>query len=162
MNQYFFKLTQEERNNILDKHKHQYDGYATKNLSSNEQPIFVQDFANDKNGLTVNNVGNVSEYKNVGINEDFYSVAKNEKEKKSNDDELQEDMENEEFYEDSSNEEEEENFEQYEKVHYVNENKVVEIFSNIENESKFSEDHNDIKDSILESLSWFDRLNKKI
>jgi len=29
MNAYFFNITNEERNNILDKHKEIYDGYVT-------------------------------------------------------------------------------------------------------------------------------------
>jgi hypothetical protein len=69
MNQYFFKMTNEERNNILDQHKHVYDGYVTNYASNNEQPLYVQDFANDKGGVTINNKGEVSTYKNMGINE---------------------------------------------------------------------------------------------
>jgi hypothetical protein len=34
-----------------------------------EQPLFVQDFANDKNGVTVSNKFDVKHYTNVGINE---------------------------------------------------------------------------------------------
>jgi len=70
MNQYFFKMNPEERANILDQHKHLYDGYVTKyNQESNMTPLWVQDLANDKNGITINNKGVVSHYKNVGINE---------------------------------------------------------------------------------------------
>ncbi len=69
MNQYFFKMTREEKESILDKHKSVYDGYVTNYSQSNTQPLYVQDFANDKAGLTVNNKGDVTEYKNVGINE---------------------------------------------------------------------------------------------
>lgn len=69
MNAYFFKMTNEERNNILDQHKEVYDGYVTQYAQSNEQPLYVQDFANDKEGLTVNNKGNVSSYKHMNINE---------------------------------------------------------------------------------------------
>lgn len=64
MNSYFFKITKEERENILDKHKTLYDGYAVKNERSNEQPLYTQDFANDKDGLTVNSKGEVSKYNN--------------------------------------------------------------------------------------------------
>jgi hypothetical protein len=35
----------------------------------NTQPLNVQDYANDKNGITVNNKGEVKYYTNVGINE---------------------------------------------------------------------------------------------
>lgn len=69
MNAYFFKMTNEERSNILDQHKEVYDGYVTQYAQSNEQPLYTQDFANDKEGLTVNNKGNVSSYKHMNINE---------------------------------------------------------------------------------------------
>jgi hypothetical protein len=69
MNAYFFKMTNEERNNILDQHKEVYDGYVTQYSQSNEQPLYTQDFANDKEGLTVNNKGVVTPYKNMNINE---------------------------------------------------------------------------------------------
>ena len=70
MNSYFFKMTNEEKNNILDQHKEVYDGYLTSYVKpSNEQPLYTQDFANDKQGLTVNNKGVVTAYKNMHINE---------------------------------------------------------------------------------------------
>jgi len=69
MNAYFFNVTKEERENILDKHKEIYDGYVTQYAKPEEQPLYVQDFANDKKGITVNANGDVTEYKNVGINE---------------------------------------------------------------------------------------------
>lgn len=70
MNAYFFNTTREERENILDQHKKLYDGYVTRyNQESNQTPIYVQDLANDKGGITVSNKGNVTSYKNVGINE---------------------------------------------------------------------------------------------
>ena len=70
MAQYFFKMTNEERNNILDQHKTIYDGYVTEYAQGeNKQPLYVQDFANDKGGITVNNKGEVKPYGNVGINE---------------------------------------------------------------------------------------------
>jgi hypothetical protein len=62
-------MTNEERNNILDQHKEVYDGYVTQYAQSNEQPLYTQDFANDKEGLTVNNKGVVTTYKNMNINE---------------------------------------------------------------------------------------------
>jgi hypothetical protein len=69
MKSYFLNIPNEERQNILDQHKNVYDGYVTNYAKQNEQPLFVQDFANDKNGITVNNKGEVSVYKNMGINE---------------------------------------------------------------------------------------------
>ena len=78
MNQYFFKMTNEERTNILDQHKHVYDGYVTNYSNSNEQPLYVQDFANDKGGVTINNRGEVSSYKNMGINESVLESEEDE------------------------------------------------------------------------------------
>jgi hypothetical protein len=69
MNSYFININNEERSNILDQHKKLYDGYVTEYGNNNQQPLYVQDYANDKGGLTVNNQGNVTEYKNVAINE---------------------------------------------------------------------------------------------
>jgi hypothetical protein len=74
MAQYFFKMTNEERSNILDQHKTIYDGYVTEYAQGeNKQPLYVQDFANDKGGITVDNKGNVKPYTNVGINESIDS-----------------------------------------------------------------------------------------
>lgn len=72
MNAYFFKMTNQERNNILDQHKGVYDGYVTLYGQNNQQPLYVQDYANDKNGITVNNRGDVGEYRNMNINEMRY------------------------------------------------------------------------------------------
>jgi len=70
MNAYFFKMDKQEKENILDQHKHIYDGYVTKyNQQSNQTPLYVQDLANDKMGLTVNNKGVVKTYSNMNINE---------------------------------------------------------------------------------------------
>ena len=70
MNAYFFRMSKDEKNNILDQHKKLYDGYVTKyNQESNEYPLYIQDLANDKQGITLNNKGVVKGYTNVGINE---------------------------------------------------------------------------------------------
>lgn len=72
MNQYFFKMSQAEKNNILDQHKSIYDGFVTQyGQNSNEQPLYVQSYANDKGGLVVSNKGDVKSYTNMGINESF-------------------------------------------------------------------------------------------
>lgn len=72
MAQYFFKMSQAEKNDILDKHKTIYDGYVTQyGQQQNTQPLYVQDFANDKGGITVNNKGEVMSYTNMNINEDI-------------------------------------------------------------------------------------------
>jgi len=70
MSQYFFKMSQAEKNNILDQHKTIYDGFVTQfGQTSNTQPLYVQDYANDKGGFVVSNKGNVKPYTNMGINE---------------------------------------------------------------------------------------------
>ena len=62
-------MSNEEKQNILDQHKHIYDGWRTMQPKvSNEQPLYVQDFANDKNGITVNSRGEVMDYRNKDIN----------------------------------------------------------------------------------------------
>jgi hypothetical protein len=63
-------MSKDEKNNILNQHKYLYDGYVTiYNQENNKTPIYVQDLANDKMGLTVNNKGVVKPYGNMGINE---------------------------------------------------------------------------------------------
>ena len=71
MKSYFLNIPNEERQNILDQHKTVYDGYVTNNITSSEQPLYVQDLANDKGGITLNNKGEVKSYTNVGINENI-------------------------------------------------------------------------------------------
>ena len=63
-------MTPEERESILDKHKHVYNGYQTLQANiPNPQPLYVQDYANDKEGITVSNKGKVMSYRNQNINE---------------------------------------------------------------------------------------------
>lgn len=68
------QISPEERNDILSKHKEIYNGFKSYYPNvSNTQPLYVQDFANDKEGLVVNNRGEVKKYTNVGINEQVES-----------------------------------------------------------------------------------------
>jgi len=69
MKAYFLNVPNEEKENILNQHKNVYDGYVTNYAKPHEQPLYVQDFANDKNGITVSNKGVVKRYTNMGINE---------------------------------------------------------------------------------------------
>lgn len=71
MNAFFIGVTPEEKENILNRHKQVYNGFRTLNPNpvENEQPLYTQDFANDKVGLVVNNKGEVKPYTNMGINE---------------------------------------------------------------------------------------------
>jgi len=138
MGQQFLGLSQEERNNILDKHKNIYNGYSVKQNVSNVQPLYVQDFANDKEGITVNNKGEVSTYKNVGINEsedneqyEKVDYLGTEHKKKSN-----------------------------KTKNYLSKNKLSTIMNNLESESEFNEDVDSIKESVLESLKWFKKIIK--
>ena len=80
MKQYYFNVTNEERENILDKHKTVYDGYVTEyGNNSNMTPLNVVDMAGDKQGVTVNNKGEVSGYKNFGINESINEMRYDKK-----------------------------------------------------------------------------------
>jgi ribosomal protein L37E len=70
MNAYFFNMTPEERSSILDKHKELYNGYqALQPVGNNSNPLYTQDFANDKHGLTLSNKNVVKRYTNTNINE---------------------------------------------------------------------------------------------
>jgi len=71
MKAYFLNVPNEERENILNQHKNVYDGYVTNYAKPSEQPLYVQDFANDKDGITVSNKGVVKRYTNMGINENI-------------------------------------------------------------------------------------------
>ena len=64
------QMSTDEKSNILDQHRQIYNGYqAMQPKVSNTQPLYVQDFAKDKNGVTMSNKGVVTHYTNVGINE---------------------------------------------------------------------------------------------
>jgi hypothetical protein len=81
------QLSNSEKSDILNKHKELYNGYKKVwQPVSNEQPLYIQDFANDKEGLVVTNKGNVKPYTNFGINEqtetneiDFKNLVKGKK-----------------------------------------------------------------------------------
>ena len=70
MSAYFIGLTQEEKNTIKDKHRKPYDGYVTRGFNEpKEQILNVENLALDEKGITVNNQGHVTEYKNTNINQ---------------------------------------------------------------------------------------------
>ena len=70
------QLSNEEKSNILDKHREVYNGYRRmQNEVPKEQPLYVQDFAGDKDGITINNKGEVKKYTNFGINEQWQALA---------------------------------------------------------------------------------------
>ena len=62
-------MSDEDRQSILKQHSTVYDGYATGNVSSNMTPLTVYDAAGDKEGITVDNLGNVKTYRNHNVNE---------------------------------------------------------------------------------------------
>ena len=54
MNAYFFNVSNEERSQILNKHKEIYDGYMTQyGKGNNQEPLYIQDYANDKGGISL-------------------------------------------------------------------------------------------------------------
>ena len=64
------QLSSEEKSDILNQHKSLYNGYQTMQPKvSNTQPLYVYDQAGDKDGMVVNNKGEVKKYTNMGINE---------------------------------------------------------------------------------------------
>jgi hypothetical protein len=172
---YFFNITEEERNNILDKHKHLYDGYVTNYGTNKEQPLYVQDLANDKNGITVNNKGEVKKYTNMGINEsmelplDMIGDGDDDLEHGTMGDEDEDvcphcngrgydeftDEQCEwcggsyDLYEDDESFEDEGNKKPEFKI-------GVEFLDDVEDKDM----NDDIKDSVNESLDWFRRVNK--
>jgi len=68
------QLSATEKSDILDQHKSLYNGYQTMQPQvSNTQPLYTYDFAGDKDGMVVNNKGEVKKYTNMGINEQVES-----------------------------------------------------------------------------------------
>lgn len=64
------RISNEEKENILSKHREVYNGYQTMQAQTNNtQPLYVQDFAKDKVGAMVKNDGTVTPYTNYRINE---------------------------------------------------------------------------------------------
>ena len=62
-------MSDEDRQSILKQHATVYDGYAVGNVPTNMTPLTVYDAAGDKEGVTVDNNGNVKSYRNHNINE---------------------------------------------------------------------------------------------
>ena len=56
MNSYFFNVTEEEKKDILSKHRELYNGYVVQNpTSENKTQLTVQDFSKDKKSITLKN-----------------------------------------------------------------------------------------------------------
>ena len=76
MNPYFLGISEEEKNSIKDKHRKPYDGYVTRGFNEpKEQILNVENLALDEKGVTVNNQGHVTEYKNTNINQKMKKVC---------------------------------------------------------------------------------------
>lgn len=69
MRAYFLNISEEEKKSIKEKHTKLYDGYVTREgKGPSETPLTVGDYALDTEGVTVNNKGEVMEYKHTNIN----------------------------------------------------------------------------------------------
>jgi len=69
MNSYFLNISEEEKKSIKEKHTKLYDGYVTREgKGPSETPLTIGDYALDTEGVTVNNKGDVTEYRNTNIN----------------------------------------------------------------------------------------------
>jgi len=62
MNSYFFKITEEEQNDILRKHKELYNGYLSMQQKNNPTRISTYDDISDKQGFTLKNSDLIEAY----------------------------------------------------------------------------------------------------
>jgi len=141
MKAYFLNIPNEERNNILDQHKSIYNGYQTSYGTKAEQPLFVQDLANDKGGITVNNKGEVKKYTHMKINEEIDEMELDMIGDGPMD--LEAGVMDEEMYEEDTEE----------KPSYDVE---VDFYDELGNE----EMNESVKSQVSESLNWFKRFSK--
>jgi hypothetical protein len=147
MKAYFLNVPNEEKENILNQHKNIYDGYVTSYAKPHEQPLYVQDFANDKNGITVSNKGVVKTYTNVGINENM--------------DEMELDMIGDGPTDFDAGVFDEEMFEEDEMGIDLEKDEKPSYDIDVEfTEDLDDEDNQKVKDNVQESLNWFKRFTK--
>jgi hypothetical protein len=147
MKAYFLNIPNEERNSILDQHKSIYNGYKTSYGTNAEQPLFVQDLANDKGGITVNNKGEVKPYTNIGINENM--------------DEMELDMIGDGPMDLGAGVFDEEMFEEDEMGIDLEKDEKPSYDIDVEfTEELDEEDSEKVKENIKESLDWFKRFTK--
>jgi len=70
MSAYFLDISINERKNIMEQHNRTaYDGLVRMQQTNNQTPLYVEDLAKDKEGITVNGKGDVMNYRNYNINE---------------------------------------------------------------------------------------------
>lgn len=147
MKSYFLNIPNEEKQNILDQHKSIYNGYKTSYGTNTEQPLFVQDLANDKGGITVNNKGEVKPYTNIGINENM--------------DEMELDMIGDGPMDLESGVFDEEIYEDDEMGIDLEKDENPSYDIDIEFTDELDEDDSEmVKENIKESLDWFKRFTK--
>jgi hypothetical protein len=147
MKAYFLNVPNEEKENILNQHKNVYDGYVTNYAKPHEQPLYVQDFANDKDGITVSNKGVVKRYTNVGINENM--------------DEMELDMIGDGPTDFEAGVFDEEMFEEDEMGIDLEKDEKPSYDIDVEfTEDLDEEDNEKVKDNVQESLNWFKRFTK--
>ena len=147
MKAYFLNVPNEEKENILNQHKNVYDGYVTNYAKPNEQPLYVQDFANDKDGITVSNKGVVKRYTNMGINENM--------------DEMELDTIGDGPMDFEAGVFDEEMFEEDEMGIDLEKDEKPSYDIDVEfTEDLDEEDNQKVKDNVQESLNWFKRFTK--
>jgi hypothetical protein len=147
MKAYFLNVPNEEKENILNQHKNIYDGYVTNYAKPHEQPLYVQDFANDKNGITVSNKGVVKRYTNMGINENM--------------DEMELDMIGDGPTDFEAGVFDEEMFEEDEMGIDLEKDEKPSYDIDVEFTDDVNEEDSEmVKDNVQESLNWFKRFTK--
>jgi hypothetical protein len=76
-NAFFLNITKEEKESIQDKHRSLYDGYVSNGETAPKMNrLKVEDLAQDKNGITVSNTGDVKHYTNKEVNRKLKKVCK--------------------------------------------------------------------------------------
>ena len=75
MNPYFLNISEKEKNSITEKHRSLYDGYQVMQPKGNMTPLTVGDYALDKEGVTVSNLGEVKKYTNTEVNKKLKKVC---------------------------------------------------------------------------------------
>ena len=75
MNPYFLNISEKEKNSITEKHRSLYNGYQALQSKGNMTPLTVGDYALDKEGVTVSNLGEVKKYTNTEVNKKLKKVC---------------------------------------------------------------------------------------
>jgi len=75
MKPYFLNISEEEKSSITEKHRSLYNGYQALQSKGNMTPLTVGDYALDKEGVTVSNLGEVKKYTNTEVNKKLKKVC---------------------------------------------------------------------------------------